>query len=93
MLSGEEFDEACSAVADFADIKSPSLLGHAHRSAELAGGRDVAAVARRGSYRGHTERALSLSPALVALGEVAAAHHERVGGAVDTVAPTPRSCR
>jgi hypothetical protein len=36
MLSGEEFDEACFAVADFADIRSSSLLGHAHRSAELA---------------------------------------------------------
>ena len=27
-LSEEQFDNACRAIADFADIKSPYLLGH-----------------------------------------------------------------
>jgi HD-GYP domain-containing protein (c-di-GMP phosphodiesterase class II) len=35
-LAGEALDEACAAVADFADIKSWATLGHAHRVSELA---------------------------------------------------------
>jgi HD-GYP domain-containing protein (c-di-GMP phosphodiesterase class II) len=35
-LSGEQFDNACRAIADFADIKSPYTLGHSVGVAELA---------------------------------------------------------
>ncbi len=35
-LSEEQFDQACRAIADFADIKSPYTLGHSVGVAELA---------------------------------------------------------
>ena len=35
-LAGEQFDNACRAIADFADIKSPYTLGHSIGVAELA---------------------------------------------------------
>ncbi len=35
-LSETQFDAACSAIADFADIKSPYTLGHSRGVAELA---------------------------------------------------------
>ena len=35
-LSGEQFDTACQAIADFADIKSPYTLGHSSGVALLA---------------------------------------------------------
>ncbi len=35
-LSAEQFDTACQAVADFADLKSPYTLGHSSGVAELA---------------------------------------------------------
>jgi HD-GYP domain-containing protein (c-di-GMP phosphodiesterase class II) len=35
-LSDEQFDHACRAIADFADIKSPYTLGHSVGVAELA---------------------------------------------------------
>lgn len=35
-LSAEQFDQACRAIADFADIKSPYTLGHSVGVAELA---------------------------------------------------------
>lgn len=35
-LSDEQFDNACRAIADFADIKSPYTLGHSVGVAELA---------------------------------------------------------
>jgi HD-GYP domain-containing protein (c-di-GMP phosphodiesterase class II) len=35
-LSVEQFDSACRAIADFADIKSPYTLGHSVGVAELA---------------------------------------------------------
>jgi HD-GYP domain-containing protein (c-di-GMP phosphodiesterase class II) len=35
-LSETQFDEACSALADFADVKSPYTLGHSRGVAELA---------------------------------------------------------
>ena len=35
-LSGEQLDRACQAAADFADLKSPWLLGHSRAVAELA---------------------------------------------------------
>lgn len=37
-LSEAQFDTACQAVADFADIKSPYTLGHSSGVAELAAG-------------------------------------------------------
>jgi HD-GYP domain-containing protein (c-di-GMP phosphodiesterase class II) len=37
-LSDEAFDRACAALADFADIKSPYLLGHSPGVAALAAG-------------------------------------------------------
>jgi HD-GYP domain-containing protein (c-di-GMP phosphodiesterase class II) len=36
LLSGERFDAALLAVANFADLKSPFTLGHSHAVAELA---------------------------------------------------------
>jgi HD-GYP domain-containing protein (c-di-GMP phosphodiesterase class II) len=36
MLSGERFDEALRAVANFVDLKSPYFLGHAQAVSELA---------------------------------------------------------
>ncbi len=38
MLSGERFDAALLAVADFVDLKSPYFLGHAHAVADLMAG-------------------------------------------------------
>ncbi|WIG57455.1 MAG: DNA-binding response regulator (narL) [Ktedonobacterales bacterium] len=35
-LSEEQFDNACRAIADFTDLKSPYLLGHSSGVAELA---------------------------------------------------------
>lgn len=35
-LTGPEFDAACTAIADFADLKSPYTLGHSRGVAELA---------------------------------------------------------
>ena len=35
-LSEEQLDTACAAMADFVDIKSPSMLNHSHRVAHLA---------------------------------------------------------
>ncbi len=35
-LSGERFQRACEAMADFADLKSPYTLGHSHGVARLA---------------------------------------------------------
>jgi HD-GYP domain-containing protein (c-di-GMP phosphodiesterase class II) len=36
VLDDQEFDAACEAIADFADIKSPALLNHSRRVADLA---------------------------------------------------------
>jgi HD-GYP domain-containing protein (c-di-GMP phosphodiesterase class II) len=36
VLSEEQFDNACRAIADFTDLKSPYLLGHSSGVAELA---------------------------------------------------------
>src|SRR5204862_8146275 len=36
MLSGERFDAALLAIANFVDLKSPYTLGHAHAVADLA---------------------------------------------------------
>jgi len=118
-LSGEQLDQACRAAADFADLKSPWLLGHSRAVAELAeaaawrAGLPAADVARlrraallhdlgrvavpsgvwnrpgplRAAEREqarlhpyHTERALSRSPRLAPLGDLAGAHHERLDG-------------
>ncbi len=38
VLSGERFDEALIAIADFIDLKSPYSLGHARAVADLASG-------------------------------------------------------
>ena len=49
MLSGERFDAALLAIANFVDLKSPYFLGHARAVAELAGrGRRAARAARGG---------------------------------------------
>ena len=56
-LTGDQFDRACEAAADFADLKSPWLLGHSRGVAGLAeaaawraglGSAEVAAVRRAG---------------------------------------------
>ena len=36
MLAGEELDHALEAFADYADVKSPFILGHSQRVAELS---------------------------------------------------------
>jgi HD-GYP domain-containing protein (c-di-GMP phosphodiesterase class II) len=36
-LSESELHVACEAMADFTDVKSPFMIGHSHRVAELAG--------------------------------------------------------
>ena len=36
MLSGERFDSALAAIANFVDLKSPYMLGHARAVADLA---------------------------------------------------------
>jgi HD-GYP domain-containing protein (c-di-GMP phosphodiesterase class II) len=36
LLTQTQFDEACAAIADFADVKSPYTLGHSRGVAELA---------------------------------------------------------
>ena len=57
LLTEAQFDTACQALADFADLKSPYTLGHSHgvaRLAAMAAGRgglplaDVVAVRRAG---------------------------------------------
>jgi hypothetical protein len=47
MLSGEQFDEALLAIANFVDLKSPYTLGHAPAVAGLA----TAASSSSGSTR------------------------------------------
>src|SRR5262249_12996904 len=56
-LADDQFDRACAVAADFADLKSPWLLGHSRAVAELAeaaawqaglGSAEVAAVRRAG---------------------------------------------
>src|SRR4051794_2979096 len=37
-LTDDEFDRACEAIADFADIKTPYTLGHSHGVAARAAG-------------------------------------------------------
>ena len=37
VLSGERFDAALTAIANFVDLKSPYTLGHARAVADLAG--------------------------------------------------------
>ena len=48
-LSGEGFDQALRAVADFVNLKSPYTLGHAHAVAEL-----TAAAGTRLGFDGHS---------------------------------------
>ena len=45
-LDGEELDEALGVVADFIDLKSPYMLGHSRRCAQIAG--DAARLAGLG---------------------------------------------
>jgi HD-GYP domain-containing protein (c-di-GMP phosphodiesterase class II) len=40
-LSDAQFDRACQAIADFADIKSPYTIGHSSGVANLAAATDV----------------------------------------------------
>ena len=53
VLSGERFDAALDAIADFVDLKSPYTLGHARAVADLAAdaGDAARASARRGATR------------------------------------------
>ncbi len=118
-VSGEEFDRALEAFADYADVKSPFRLGHSRAVAQLAAtaavtvglpSSDVALVRRaalvsdvgaigvsagildkagplteaeRERIRTHpylTARTFSKPPALAAIGQLAAKHHERMDG-------------
>jgi HD-GYP domain-containing protein (c-di-GMP phosphodiesterase class II)/DNA-binding CsgD family transcriptional regulator len=65
-LSGEQLDQACQAAADFADLKSPWLLGHSRAVAELA----EAAAWRAGLPAGEVAR-LRRAALLHDLGRVA----------------------
>ena len=49
VLSGEQFDAALLAIANFVDLKSPYTLGHARAVAELAAAAGAAARAARGA--------------------------------------------
>lgn len=118
-LSGEDLDRALEAFADYADVKSPSRLGHSRAIAQLAAAAagtlglpsddialvrraalvsDVGAIgvsagildkagpltsAERERIRTHpylTARTFSNPPALAAIGQLAAKHHERMDG-------------
>jgi HD-GYP domain-containing protein (c-di-GMP phosphodiesterase class II) len=118
-LSGEELDEVLEAFADYADVKSPFMLGHSRGVAQLAANAaatvglprdDVVLVHRaalvhdvgvigvsagildkaarltqteRERIRTHpylTARTFSKPPALAAIGQLAAMHHERMDG-------------
>ncbi len=119
VLTEAQFNTACQALADFADIKSPYTLGHSPGVAELAttaariGGlgeaealvlwragllHDLGRVGVSASvwtkpgpltereweqvrlHPHYTERILARSPALAAIGALAALHHERLDG-------------
>ena len=43
VLTGEEFDRALTAIADFVDLKSPYTLGHSRATADLASAAGTAA--------------------------------------------------
>jgi HD-GYP domain-containing protein (c-di-GMP phosphodiesterase class II) len=118
-LSGEDLDKALEAFADYADVKSPFMLGHSRGVAQLAAAaagsvglpsEDVVLVRRaalvhdvgtigvsasildkpgrltgaeRERIRTHpylTARTFSKPPALAAIGQLAAMHHERMDG-------------
>ena len=118
-LDGDELDQALGAFADYADVKSPYMLGHSRGVAQLATkaattlglpGDDVVLVHRaalvhdvgtigvsagildrtgrlteteRERIRTHpylTARTFSKPPALAAIGQLAAMHHERMDG-------------
>ena len=49
VLSGERFDAALLAIANFVDLKSPYFLGHARAVADLAGRGGARPRARRGA--------------------------------------------
>ena len=51
VLSGERFDAALLAIANFVDLKSPYTLGHARAVAELAAEAGRAARAARATLR------------------------------------------
>jgi HD-GYP domain-containing protein (c-di-GMP phosphodiesterase class II) len=51
VLTGERFDAALTAVADFVDLKSPYLLGHAQAVAALAGAAGAASGMGGGDVR------------------------------------------
>ena len=51
VLTGEHFDAALTAVADFVDLKSPYLLGHAQAVAALAGAAGAASGMGGGDLR------------------------------------------
>ena len=55
VLSGERFDDALAAIANFVDLKSPYFLGHARAVADLAGAAgegDVQLLRRAGLVHG-----------------------------------------
>ena len=118
-LAGEELDQALEAFADYADVKSPFMLGHSRGVAQLSAAaaatlglpsdevvlvrraalvHDVGVIgvsagildksgrltqAERERIRTHpylTGRTLSKPPALRAVGQLAAVHHERMDG-------------
>lgn len=118
-LSGEKLDGVLEAFADYADVKSPFMLGHSRGVAQLAENaaatvglpsddvvlvrraalvHDVGVIgvsagildragrltqAERERIRTHpylTARTFSKPPALAAIGQLAAMHHERMDG-------------
>lgn len=65
-LQGQALDDALLALADYADIQSPWLLGHSRRVAVLAEG-----AARRLGWPGHLQRLLRQAGWLHDIGRVA----------------------
>src|SRR5712691_7087739 len=75
VLSGERFDAALEAVANFVDLKSPYTLGHSRAVADLA-----AETAAELGLADEEVRTLHGSKSLAPLGAIAVQHQERLDG-------------
>ena len=92
VLSGERFDAALVAIANFVDLKSPYTLGHARAVADLAAeaGAQLGLPEARGAHAAARGARARLRPARRLerdLGQARAARRRRVGARAD--APVP----
>ena len=83
VLSGERFDHALTAIADFVDLKSPYTLGHARAVADLAAAAVRARLVRvrdpHAAARGPGARSRSAGRVELDLGQARAARRRRMG--------------